>query len=150
MIQVEYIPVRELHPYPNNARKHTERQIRQLMSSVSRFGFNNPVLIDDNKQIIAGHGRVEAAKRLGIDAVPTCRLSHLSEPEKRAYILADNRLAEKAHWDKEMVAIELQGLIDLDFDVELTGFDTPEIDLILDEAREATEEAPGPEDDVPP
>jgi DNA modification methylase len=150
MIQIEYTPVRELHPYPNNARKHTEKQIRQLMGSVRRFGFNNPVLIDDNKQIIAGHGRVEAAKRLGIDAVPTCRLSHLSEAEKRAYILADNRLAEKAHWDKGMVAIELQGLIELDFDVELTGFDTPEIDLILDAAREATEEAPGPEDDVPP
>jgi DNA modification methylase len=150
MIQIEYTPVRELHPYPNNARKHTERQIRQLMSSVRRFGFNNPVLTDDNKQIIAGHGRVEAAKRLGIDAVPTCRLSHLSEAEKRAYILADNRLAEKAHWDKGLVAIELQGLIELDFDVELTGFDTPEIDLILDEAREATEEAPGPEDEVPP
>src|SRR5437762_3822855 len=103
----------------------------------------------DAKQIIAGHGRVEAAKLLGIDAVPTCRLSHLSEADKRAYILADNKLAEQAGWDKELLAIELQGLIDLDFEIELTGFELPEIDLILEEAQEAKGASKGPEDHVP-
>ena len=82
--------------------------------------------------------------------MPTCRLSHLSEADKRAYILADNRLAERAGWDRELLAIELQGLIDLDFEVELTGFEMPEIDTILEAASEATEEAPRPEDEVPP
>jgi DNA modification methylase len=105
--------------------------------------------VDDAKQIIAGHGRVEAAKLLGIDAVPTVRLSHLSEAEKRAYVLADNKLAEKAGWDRELLAIELQGLIELDVDVELTGFEMAEIDLILEEAREASGNASGPDDAVP-
>ena len=89
-MKIEYIPVRELRPYTNNARRHSRKQIQQIANSIAKFGFCNPVLIDDAKQIIAGHGRVEAAKVLGIDAVPTCRLSHLSEADKRAYILADN------------------------------------------------------------
>ena len=117
--------------------------------SIRRFGFTNLVLIDDGAQIIAGHGRVEAAKLLGLAAVPAIRLSHLSEIEKRAYILADNRLAEKAGWDKQILAIELQALIDLDFEVELTGFEAPYVDMILDDHAEANAEAPGPEDDVP-
>ena len=149
-MQIEYIPVHKLRSYPNNARTHSKKQIRQIANSIAKFGFCNPVLIDDAKQIIAGHGRVEAAKLLGVDAVPTCRLSHLSEADKRAYILADNRLAERAGWDRELLAIELQGLIDLDFEVELTGFEMPEIDTILEAASEATEEAPRPEDEVPP
>jgi ParB-like chromosome segregation protein Spo0J len=136
-MKTEYTLVRELRPYANNARTHSKKQVRQIANSIEKFGFCNPVLIDDDKQIIAGHGRVEAAKLLGIDAVPTCRLSHLSAAEKRAYILADNKLAEKAGWDKELLAIELQGLIDLDFEIELTGFEMPEIDLILEDAREA-------------
>ena len=148
-MKIEYTPVRELRPYPNNARTHSKKQIRQIAKSIEKFGFCNPVLIDDAKQIIAGHGRVEAAKLLGIDAVPTCRLSHLSEADKRAYILADNKLAEKAGWDKELLAIELQGLIELDVDIELTGFEMPEIDVILEDAREASGAASGPEDDVP-
>ena len=99
-MKIEYTAVRELRPYPNNARTHSRKQIRQIAKSIEKFGFCNPVLMDDAKQIIAGHGRVEAAKLLGIDAVPTCQLSHLSDAEKRAYILADNKLAEKAGWDK--------------------------------------------------
>jgi DNA modification methylase len=148
-MKIDTTPVRELRPYPNNARTHSKRQIRQIANSIQKFGFCNPVLIDDAKQIIAGHGRVAAAKLLGIDAVPTCRLSHLSEAEKRAYILADNRLAEKAGWDKGLLAIELQGLIDLDFEIELTGFEMPEIDLILEDAREANGTSGGAEDHVP-
>src|SRR5882672_160904 len=117
-MNVEYTSIQELKPYVGNARTHSKRQIRQIAASIDKFGFCNPVLIDDEKQIIAGHGRVEAAKLLGIDSVPTVRLSHLSEAQKRAYVLADNRLAEKAGWDKQILQIELQGLIDLDFNVE--------------------------------
>src|SRR5260221_4044234 len=148
-MKIEYALVRDLQPYSNNARTHSKKQIRQIANSIKKFGFCNPVLIDDAKLIIAGHGRVEAAKLLGIDAVPTCRLSHLSGADKRAYILADNKLAEKAGWDKELLAIELQGLIDLDVEIELTGFEMPEIDLILEDAREQSGASSGPEDDVP-
>jgi DNA modification methylase len=148
-LKVEILPPEALKAYPGNARTHSKKQIRQIAKSIKRFGFCNPVLIDDGGQIIAGHGRVEAAKLLGLSVVPTVRLSHLSEAERRAYILADNRLAEKAGWDREILAIELQSLIDLDFEVELTGFETAEIDLCLEEAKEAAGEARGPEDVVP-
>jgi DNA modification methylase len=148
-MQIEYTPVRELRPHPNNARTHSKKQIRQIARSIEKFGFCNPVLVDDAKQIIAGHGRVEAAKLLGINAVPICELSHLSEAERRAYILADNKLAENAGWDRELLAIELQGLIELDVDIELTGFEMAEIDLVLEEAREATGAPSGPEDTAP-
>src|SRR5436189_3874796 len=148
-MKIDYTPVRELRPYSNNARTHSKKQVQQIANSIKNFGFCNPVLVDDAKQIIAGHGRVEAAKLLGIDAVPTCRLSHLSDAEKRAYILADNKLAEKAGWDKELLAIELQCLIDLDVEIELTGFEMPEIDIILEDAGEADGASSGPEDGVP-
>ena len=95
-MHIEYTHVNELRPYAANARTHSNKQIRQIAKSIERFGFCNPVLIDDEKQIVAGHGRVEAAKLLGIKAVPAVRLSHLSEADRRAYVLADNRLAEKA------------------------------------------------------
>jgi hypothetical protein len=107
------------------------------------------VLIDDANQIIAGHGRVEAAKLLGLEGVPTLRIAHLSEAEKRAYVMADNRLAELAGWDREILAIELQGLIDLEFDVELTGFEMGEIDIIVDEAEQGRRESAEAEDDTP-
>src|SRR5437899_6170563 len=148
-MKIDYIRVCELRPYPNNARTHSKKQVRQIANSIAKFGFCNPVLIDDDKQIIAGHGRVEAAKLLGIAAVPTYRLSHLSEADKRAYILADNKLAEKAGWDKQILAIELQCLIDLDVEIELTGFEMPEIDIILDGAGEADGASGGPEGAVP-
>jgi DNA modification methylase len=148
-LAVELVPPEQLSPYPNNARTHTRKQIRQIANSITQFGFTNPVLIDDAKQIIAGHGRVEAAKLLGLAAVPTWRLSHLSAAQKRAYVIADNRLAERAGWDRETLAIELQGLIDLDFNVELTGFEVPEIEVILKDADGAKAEESGPEDDIP-
>jgi DNA modification methylase len=147
-MKIEYTSVRELRPHPNNARTHSKKQIRQIANSIGQFGFCNPVLVDDAKQIIAGHGRVEAAKLLGIDAVPTVRLAHLSDADKRAYVLADNKLAEKAGWDRELLAIELQGLIELDVEIELTGFEMAEIDLLFEEAREASGVS-GPEDTVP-
>ena len=142
------LPVNQLKPYAKNGRTHSKRQVKQIANSIERFGFTNPVLIDENRQIIAGHGRAKAAELLGLRKVPTIALEHLSEAEKRAYIIADNRLAEQAGWDWEILAIELQGLIDLDFDVELTGFDMAEIDLILDEAAEANT-SPPPEDNTP-
>jgi ParB-like chromosome segregation protein Spo0J len=97
---------------------------------------DNPVLVDDNLQIIAGHGRVEAAKLLGIEEVPMVRLSHLSEADKRAYIPTDNRLAEDAGWDREILEVGLQGLIDLGVPIEVTGFEMADVDVILDETRE--------------
>ena len=148
-MKIDFMLVRELLPYPNNARTHSKKQIRQIARSIEKFGFCNPLLIDNAGQIIAGEGRWEAAKLLRIDSVPTCRLSHLSEADKRAYVLADNKLAQKAGWDKELLAIELQGLIELDLEIELTGFDMAEIDLILEEAHEANGAPSGPEDNVP-
>ena len=148
-LAITYRDVAELKPYSRNARTHSRAQIKQIAQSIDKFGFTNPILIDDEDQIIAGHGRAAAAKLLGATDVPTVRLSHLSAAEKRAYILADNRLAEKAGWDREILAIELQGLIDLDFEVELTGFQMGEIDVILDEAEEAKRDASGPENDIP-
>lgn len=141
----------ELRPYGKNARTHSKRQIKQIASSMERFGFTNPILVSDDGEIIAGHGRVEAAKLLGRSTVPTITLSHLSEAERKAYVLADNKLALNAGWDRETLAIELQGLIDLDFDVELTGFSLAETDFILDDLREADPESPdSPDDSVPP
>ena len=98
---------------PNNARTHSKKQLKQIASSIERFGFVNPVLISDDFEIIAGHGRVEAAKILGLKEVPTVRLSNLSPAERRAYVIADNRLAELAGWDRELLATELKGLLEL-------------------------------------
>ena len=105
---IEVTAVNKLKPSKTNARTHSRKQIRQIADCIKRFGFNNPVLVDDADVIIAGHGRVEAAKLLRLTEVPTLRLSHLSAADKRAYIIADNRLAEKAGWDREILAIELQ------------------------------------------
>lgn len=144
---VEMVAVDHLKPAKANARTHSRKQIRQIADSIKRFDFTNPVLVDEDNGIIAGHGRVEAAKLLGLKAVPALRLAHLSAAEKRAYILADNKLAELAGWDREILAIELQGLIDLDFAIELTGFEMGEIDIILEDADEAERETSGPEDE---
>lgn len=127
----ELCPIDQLAPYANNARTHSKKQIRQIAESIKRFGFTNPVLISDDLTIIAGHGRVEAARSIGMREVPIRKLSHLSREEVRAYILADNKLAENAGWDRDLLAIEIQGLIDLDFDIELLGFSTTEIDLTI-------------------
>ncbi len=147
--QLERAPVRALKPYASNARTHAKRQIEQIARSIKRFGFTNPILVDDACGVIAGHGRLEAAKLIGLEDVPVVRLSHLSEADKRAYILADNRLAKKAGWDKATLALELKGLLDLGYEVELTGFELAEIDMILDEAADADPQGSGPEDDVP-
>ncbi|MGE0187578.1 MAG: ParB/Srx family N-terminal domain-containing protein [Hyphomonadaceae bacterium] len=134
---IEHVRVSALKPYARNTRTHSKRQIEQIARSIERFGFTNPVLVDDELTIIAGHGRVEAAKRLGLGDVPIIRLSRMSAADIRAYRIADNRLAELAGWDNELLAIELQGLTEIGFDVELTGFAVAEIDLIIDSVAEA-------------
>ena len=147
-VEVAERAIASLRPYPRNARTHSRKQLKQIAASIERFGFTNPVLISDDGEIIAGHGRVEAAKSLGWKAVPTLALSHLSETERRAYVLADNKLALNAGWDKEILAIELQALSDLNFDVELTGFSLAEIDLVIDEAGEASPDGADAADDA--
>jgi DNA modification methylase len=146
---VLYLKIEQLKPYSNNARTHSKKQIRQITESIRVFGFTNPVLIDSANRIVAGHGRVEAAKLLGMEQVPTIRLENLSPEQIRAYVIADNKLSENAGWDREILAIELEQLLELeglDFDVTVTGFEMPEIDLILEEAHdEAAMEDPVPE-----
>lgn len=148
-LSVKYASLTDLARYSQNARTHSKRQIRQIAESIRVFGFVNPILIDRKNRIIAGHGRVEAAKLLGISKVPTICLESLSEEQIRAYIIADNKLAENAGWDKSILAIELQHLLTLDcadFDVTITGFEVAEIDGILAEVTDAIEmEDPVPE-----
>jgi DNA modification methylase len=143
-------PIDALKPYARNARTHSKKQIEQIAASIKRFGFVNPVLIGDDGSIIAGHGRVEAARLLGRKTVPTLELAHLSATERRAYILADNKLALYAGWDNELLAIELQGLLDENFDLELTGFNIAEIDFILEDAASANPDASDAADDEVP
>ena len=131
--KVNTVSIDALVPYSKNARTHSKKQIRQIADSIEKFGFTNPVLVDESKNVLAGHGRLAAARLLGWKEVPTLSITHLNETQKRAYIVADNRIAEKAGWDKQILAIELQALVDLDFDVSLTGFDIPEVDLIISE-----------------
>ncbi|MBA3041281.1 MAG: ParB N-terminal domain-containing protein [Alphaproteobacteria bacterium] len=143
-------PIDILIPYASNARTHSKKQIGQIAESIKRFGFCNPVLISKDNTIIAGHGRVQAAKQLGMTEVPVRMLSHLSRDEVRAYILADNKLAENAGWDRDILAIEMQGLIDLDFDIELLGFSTTEIDFTIDGEQRSSSAADEALDAVEP
>ncbi len=132
-LKFEWKPVEDLKPYANNPRQHSKKQIRQIADSINQFGFNNPILLDSDNGVIAGHGRIEAAKSIGLKSVPVIYLAHMSEAEKRAYIIADNKLAENASWDQNLLKIEFEYLskIDADFDLGLTGFEIPEIDYFL-------------------
>ena len=112
-LRVETVPVSALRPYSRNARTHSKRQIEQIADSIKTFGWTNPILADAESGVIAGHGRLEAAKHLGMTTVPVIRVEHMSEAQKRAYIIADNKLAENAGWDNELLSIELQGLYGL-------------------------------------
>ena len=121
----------KLVPYARNARTHSEAQVAQIAGSIREFGFTNPVLIDAADGIIAGHGRVMAARALGLSDVPCIRLAHLTETQRRAYVLADNRIALNSGWDADMLALELTELRIDDFDLSLLGFDVPELDKLL-------------------
>jgi ParB-like chromosome segregation protein Spo0J len=126
-MQIVQRKVSELIPYVNNARTHSETQVTQIAASIKEFGFTNPILIDGDNGVIAGHGRLMAAKKLGMEQVPTIELSNLTPTQKKAYILADNKLALNAGWDEELLKLELIELKDADFDLSLIGFDDFEL-----------------------
>jgi len=148
-LTIRYKDPRKLKPRPNNPRTHTPRQVKQIAASIQEFGFINPVLIDGTGGIVAGHARTAAAIALGMTDVPTVCVDHLSPAQIRAYVIADNRLAEKAGWDRNLLALELQELsVELNFDVTITGFETAEIDLLVGDAATAAS-APDEADEIP-
>ncbi len=128
--------VDSLIPYVKNSRTHSDAQIAQIAASIKEFGWTNPILVDGDNGIIAGHGRLMAARKLGYKEVPTIELADLTETQKRAYIIADNRLALNAGWDNEMLTIELNDLLADGFALELLGFDADELEKLLDDAKE--------------
>jgi len=132
-MQVENIDINKLIPYVNNARTHSEEQVVQIASSIREFGFNNPILVDKELSVIAGHGRLMAARKLDLKTVPCIRLEHLTDTQRRAYIIADNKLAMNADWDIELLGLELINLQNEDFDIDLLGFTEEEINNILNE-----------------
>jgi DNA modification methylase len=131
-MQIEQVPVEKLIPYVNNSRTHSEEQVAQIAASIREFGFNNPVLIDKDDTIIAGHGRIQAARKLGLAEVPCVRLEHLTETQRKAYIIADNRLALNAGWNEELLTIELNDLLADGFALDILGFDSDELKSLLD------------------
>lgn len=128
--QIILQPVEALIPYARNSRTHSDEQVAQIAASIREFGFTNPVLVDDDGGIVAGHGRVMAARQIGMTAVPTINVGWLSEQQRRAYVIADNKLALNAGWDDEMLGLELSELGDAGFDLELIGFTQEEIDAL--------------------
>ena len=141
-MNIEQVKIDKLIPYARNSRTHSDAQVAQIAASIKEFGFTNPVLIDETGSIIAGHGRVMAARKLAITDVPCVRLTHLTEAQKRAYIITDNKLALNAGWDDEMLAVELSDLKDMGFDLDLTGFSTDEIGALLDPINNVIESSP--------
>lgn len=129
--EMQLVPITKLVPYVNNARTHSPEQINKLRSSLREFGFINPVIIDRDYGIIAGHGRILAAKEEGITDVPCVFADHLTEAQKKAYIIADNRMAMDAGWDEELLRVEIESLQAADFDPLLTGFDEKELSKLL-------------------
>jgi hypothetical protein len=140
--------VSELIPYVNNSRTHSEEQISQIAASIQEFGWTNPILIDDRNSIIAGHGRLLAARKMNLETVPTIQLKDLTEAQKKAYVIADNQLATNASWNHNLLKIELQNLQELGFNVDILGFDAEELSEILEEDEE-TENAYTQKVDIP-
>ncbi len=140
-LKIEYLPVGKLLRYAKNSRTHSDEQVEQLVNSIREFGFTNPVLIDEKNELIAGHGRLAAAEILEMDKVPAIRLSNLSEKQKKAYRIADNKLALNAGWDMQLLAEEVKELMDDDFDIDLLGFNDAELNEML------SDEQPQEEDD---
>jgi len=134
--KIDRLSVEKLIPYAKNSRTHSAEQVAQIAASIKEFGFNNPVLIDEDNGIIAGHGRVMAAQKLGLQAVPCIRLAHLSDTQRKAYVIADNRLALNAGWDDQMLTLELQELDGEDFDLSLLGFEADELNALLNPIKE--------------
>jgi DNA modification methylase len=149
-LQIEYLSLGSLAPYAKNARTHSKKQVKQIAESITQFGFTNPVLIDRENTILAGHGRVAAAKLLELTEIPCVRLEHMTKAQKRAYMLADNKLALNAGWDEELLAEELEAILgeDSGFDVSITGFSLAEVDSLIE--GKAVEEDGNPADDLLP
>jgi ParB-like nuclease domain len=145
--QLEMVPPSRLVTDTRNSRTHSQQQIDQIARSIKRFGFLGAILIDDRNQIVAGHGRVEAAKQLGLIHVPVLRVTHLSDAERRAYAIADNRLAELAGWDDEILAIELGELRELDFDLAAIGFELADVEIVGNENEKTGTQSAAPKTD---
>ena len=135
-MKIEQRPIEALIPYINNSRKHSDEQVAQIAASIKEFGWTNPILVDGNNGLIAGHGRLLAARKLGMDKVPTIELSHLSDIQKKALIIADNKLALNSDWDNELLMLELKELDSTDFDLSVLGFDQDELDALLNPIEE--------------
>jgi ParB-like chromosome segregation protein Spo0J len=128
---LEFVAVENLIPYARNSRTHSDAQVAQIAASIKEFGFTNPVLIDEENGIIAGHGRVLAARKLGMDEIPCLRLGYLSEIQKRAYIIADNKMALNSAWDDELLKLEVHALAESDYQLDMTGFSADELTKIM-------------------
>ena len=139
--EIIYKKTKDLIPYARNSRTHSDEQVAQISASIKEFGFTNPILIDEDGLIIAGHGRVQAAQRLKLDEVPAIVLEYLTEAQKKAYVIADNKLAINAGWDFDMLKVEFNDLIDMDFDLSLIGFDGKELNQILADPTEGLVDA---------
>jgi len=151
MIEIQYKATEDLIPYARNSRTHSAEQVAQIAASIREFGWTNPVLIDGENGIIAGHGRVLAAHKLGETQVPTIELSHMSDTQKRAYIIADNKLALNAGWDNEMLALEMDDLKEAGFDLSFTGFSIDDINALkTPDFDAATEDDQGKLDQLEP
>lgn len=128
-LEIVYVDSKDLIPYLNNSRTHSDAQVTQIASSIKEFGFTNPILIDESNGLIAGHGRLMAAQKLGLDNVPTITLKGLTEAQRKAYVIADNKIALNSGWDDELLKIELESLSSFDFNLDLLGWDVlPEFD----------------------
>ena len=149
-LHIEYLAVASLKPYPRNARTHSKKQIRQIADSIRQFGFTNPLLIDRENMILAGHGRLAGAQMIGMTSVPCVRLEQMTQAQKQAYVLADNRLALNAGWDEELLADELEAILgdDAGIDVCITGFSLAEVDSLI-EGKSVVEDG-DPADDLLP
>jgi hypothetical protein len=150
-LAIEYRSISSLRPDPGNPRRHDERQVQQIARSIEVFGFNVPILINEESQVVAGHGRLLASKLLGLTEVPTIRLEHLTSTQARGFMIADNRLTENAEWDNRMLGEQLKILseAEIDFSLEITGFDMGEIDLIVENVAPATAGKDDPADAIP-
>jgi ParB-like chromosome segregation protein Spo0J len=148
-LEIKYLPIDALVPYSRNPRTHSKDQVAQIAASIREFGFTNPILIDGKNGIIAGHGRLAAAKELGLKRIPCIDLSHLTEEQKRAYVIADNKIALNGGWNDELLRLELTDLKELGADLELTGFDAMELaDIMLGKDVEFKEYDESAADDV--
>jgi DNA modification methylase len=148
-LEVIYVPTTSLKPHPQNPRVHSDKQVRQIAQSIETFGFNVPILVDDRENVVAGHGRLLAAQKLGWKTVPVIKLNHLSESQYKAFLIADNRLTENSSWDERLLGEQLKVLseLELDFDLEVIGFETAEIDVLIDGLESIS--APDPDDRLP-